>query len=84
MVNCRACEEKGDSEDDAVNTENGCDHGWIHRDCSVYCNGCDGYFCDDHWSGGVINGDEYCENCYQGMMDALNDHFAAGREHGDW
>ena len=85
MVNCRVCEEKGgSSEDDAVNTENGCDCGWIHRDCSVYCDGCHSYFCDDHWNGVEINGRDYCEYCFQGMIEELNEHFATGREHGDW
>lgn len=85
MVNCRVCSVQGDADDDAVDTDDGCGCGWIHEDCAAFCSGCDRWWCEDHFEeGGEIQGTCYCSDCYQGMKEALEDHFAAGREHGDW
>ena len=85
MVNCRVCEVRGTSEDDVVFVEEcGCCC-YIHTDCATICEGCDRAWCEEHFEeGGDIQGVTYCPSCYEGMMDALEDHFAAGREHGDW
>tara|TARA_B110000881_G_C18544689_1_gene500508 strand:- start:170 stop:406 length:237 start_codon:yes stop_codon:yes gene_type:complete len=70
---------------EVVDTADGCGCGFIHRDCSTGCSGCDTYWCEDCFEkGGDIQGDTYCVSCYSGMMEAIGDHHDAGREHGDW
>ena len=85
MVNCRVCGDEGSSEDDAVNTADGCDCGWIHRYCGKHCDGCGFWWCEDHvedWC--EIQGRDYCYDCCEGMKDAIGDHRAAGAEHDQW